>query len=143
MAKTILVPVDVYEENAGAAALALAKEYADAHDSKIVLLAVRELMPGYIGAHLPADFEEKARSEFKNKLAAVADRGGLTGKAELVIREGAPASTILDVAGELSVDMIVIGSHDPGLADYFLGSVAARVVRHAHCSVLVVRDRAA
>ena len=60
-----------------------------------------------------------------------------------MIREGAPASTILDVAGELSVDMIVIGSHDPGLADYFLGSVAARVVRHAHCSVLVVRDRAA
>ena len=79
MAKTILVPVDVYEENAGAAALALAKEYAAAHGSKIVLLAVRELMPGYIGAHLPADFEEKARSEFKNKLAAVADRGGQGG----------------------------------------------------------------
>ena len=35
--------------------------------------------------------------------------------------------------------MIVIASHDPGLVDYLLGSVAARVVRHAHCSVLVTR----
>ena len=36
--------------------------------------------------------------------------------------------------------MIVIASHDPGLADYLLGSTAGRVVRHAHCSVLVVRN---
>jgi nucleotide-binding universal stress UspA family protein len=35
--------------------------------------------------------------------------------------------------------MTVIASHDPGFVDYFLGSVAARFVRHAHCSVLVAR----
>ena len=35
--------------------------------------------------------------------------------------------------------MIVMASHDPVLSDYLLGSVAARVVRHAHCSVLVAR----
>ena len=37
------------------------------------------------------------------------------------------------------VDLIIIASHKPGLQDYFLGSTAARVVRHASCSVLVVR----
>jgi len=37
------------------------------------------------------------------------------------------------------VDLIIVGSHKPGLQDYLLGSTAARVVRHAMCSVLVGR----
>jgi nucleotide-binding universal stress UspA family protein len=36
-------------------------------------------------------------------------------------------------------DLIVVGSHRPAMKDYLLGTNAARVVRHAHCSVLVVR----
>ena len=36
--------------------------------------------------------------------------------------------------------MIVIASHNSGMADYLLGSVADRIVRHAHCSVLVTRE---
>ena len=42
-------------------------------------------------------------------------------------------------AKEKNADMIIIASHRPGLQDYFLGSTAAKVVRHATCSVLVVR----
>ena len=37
------------------------------------------------------------------------------------------------------VDLIIVASHRPGLQDYFLGSTAAKVVRHAKCSVLVIR----
>jgi nucleotide-binding universal stress UspA family protein len=33
----------------------------------------------------------------------------------------------------------VIGSHRPSMAIYLIGSNAARIVRHAKCSVLVVR----
>jgi nucleotide-binding universal stress UspA family protein len=36
--------------------------------------------------------------------------------------------------------VIVLASHRPELKDYLLGPNAARVVRHAKCSVLVVRD---
>jgi nucleotide-binding universal stress UspA family protein len=50
--------------------------------------------------------------------------------------------TIADYAAEAAVDCIVIGSHRPGLTDYFLGSTAARVVRHAPCAVHVLRPRA-
>ena len=39
------------------------------------------------------------------------------------------------------IDCIVIGSPRPGLRDYFLGSTAARVVRHASCAVHVQRTR--
>ena len=43
-----------------------------------------------------------------------------------------------DVARQ-QADLIIIASHKPGFQDYFLGSTAAKVVRHAPCSVLVVR----
>jgi len=46
---------------------------------------------------------------------------------------------ILEMAKAKNVDLIVIASHKPGIADYLLGSVAAGVVRHAKCSVHVMR----
>jgi nucleotide-binding universal stress UspA family protein len=36
--------------------------------------------------------------------------------------------------------LIIIGSHSPSMQDYLLGPNAARVVRHANCSVLVIRE---
>ncbi|WP_179655998.1 universal stress protein, partial [Salmonella enterica] len=36
-------------------------------------------------------------------------------------------------------DMVIIASHRPDITTYLLGSNAAAVVRHAECSVLVVR----
>ena len=60
-------------------------------------------------------------------------------KAKII--EGHSARTILDFAEENAIDCIVMGSHKPGLADYFLGSTAARVVRHANCAVHVHRVR--
>ena len=47
--------------------------------------------------------------------------------------------SIVEFANDGSFDCIVIGSHKPGLSDYLIGSTAARVVRHANCSVLVHR----
>ena len=47
---------------------------------------------------------------------------------------------VVDFAAEMKADCIVMGSHKPGLADYLLGSTAARVVRHAPCAVHVMRD---
>ncbi len=47
---------------------------------------------------------------------------------------------ILSAARKIEVDLIVMASHRPALEDYLLGPNAARVVRHADCSVLVVRD---
>lgn len=59
---------------------------------------------------------------------------------DILVRTGHAARTILDVAEEVDSDVVILASHNPGFADHFLGSVAGRVVRHAHCSVHVVRD---
>ncbi len=56
------------------------------------------------------------------------------------IVKGHSARTIIDFARENGIECIIIGSHKPGLSDYFLGSTAARVVRHADCAVHVHRE---
>lgn len=59
-----------------------------------------------------------------------------------VIREGEPRRAILDYAATIDCDCIVMGSHGwHGVDRFFMGSVSEGVVRHAHCSVLVVRSR--
>jgi len=57
-----------------------------------------------------------------------------------IVSQGTIYKEILDAAERVGCDLIVMASHRPELADYLLGPNAARVVRHANCSVLVVRD---
>jgi len=54
--------------------------------------------------------------------------------------EGKPASEILDAARRHGADLVVVGTHGSGgLEHFFVGSVAARIVRKARCPVLTVR----
>jgi universal stress protein F len=57
-----------------------------------------------------------------------------------VVRIGGVYPEILAEAEEWGADLIVIGSHRPAMSTYLLGSNARTVVRHAKCSVLVVRE---
>lgn len=51
----------------------------------------------------------------------------------------APAHAILQMAIDISADTIIVGTHRRrGLEKLLLGSVAERVLRDAHCPVLVV-----
>lgn len=51
-----------------------------------------------------------------------------------------PADEIIRTAKEKNVDLLVLGTHGrTGVAKFFLGSVAARVVATAPCPVLTVR----
>jgi nucleotide-binding universal stress UspA family protein len=57
--------------------------------------------------------------------------------------EGDASSAILDAAAKWPADVILVGSHGrSGLNRFLLGSVSDRVVRHAPCSVQVVRTGA-
>jgi nucleotide-binding universal stress UspA family protein len=54
--------------------------------------------------------------------------------------EGDPKSQIIDIAHEWRADMIVLGSHGrTGINRFLMGSVSQGVVRHAHCSVEIIR----
>jgi nucleotide-binding universal stress UspA family protein len=56
------------------------------------------------------------------------------------MEEGDPKSVIVDVAAKWPADLVVMGSHGSTALDRFLlGSVSETVVRHASCSVQIVR----
>ena len=136
MFKTILVPIDIAHVAEGKANINLAAQHAEA-GAKIILLNVVEDIPGWAAAELPANIVETSRTRAQAELTTIAKESGMDVAIE--VRSGHSYKTILDVAKENKADLIIIASHRPGLQDYFLGSTAAKVVRHATCSVLVIR----
>jgi nucleotide-binding universal stress UspA family protein len=136
MFKTILVPIDMAHVVEGKANIDIAAQYANS-GAKVILLNVIEDIPGWAAAELPADLLDNSREQIKTELKAIANASGM--KMDVEVRTGHSYKTILDVAREKQADLIIIASHRPGLQDYFLGSTAAKVVRHATCSVLVMR----
>ena len=81
-------------------------------------------------------------SDLENRIAALIRRANASDlKPNILVTHGASIyAEILRVAEEAEADLIVVGSHRPAMKDYLLGTNAARVVRHARCSVLVARE---
>ena len=137
MYKHIIVAVDLSHGAAGKALLERALKLVD-DAGTICVLNVLEEVPTYIAAELPRDLNDRRAAEAKVELGLLLPKDA---PAKLVseVRTGAPSAQILQCAEDNGADLIMLASHRPGLSDYFIGSTAARVVRHAQCSVLVSR----
>lgn len=135
MYKNILVPVAYDHDHSDQQPLEVVRLLADP-GARVTLLHVMDEMPGYAISYMPEDFHTKAREAIYTDLEA---RASTIPGCDARVVDGVPGSAILDYAGEQGVDLIVIASHRPGMRDYFLGSTAARVVRHAECAVHVLR----
>ncbi len=142
MYDNILLSVDLNEENSWKKTLPTAVKMAKAFGAALhVAAVVPDFGMAVVGGFFPDNFEEKALAEVGEKLKAFCrENVPADVKAEPVVRHGRVYEEILKVAEETSSDLIVIGSHRLELKDYLLGPNAARVVRHANCSVLVVRE---
>ncbi len=136
MYKTIIVPIDIANAERGRSMIARAR-LLGGDGAKIILLSVLESIPGYIRAEMPSDIEGARLDQAKRELDGYASAAG--GNISAEVRSGKPASEIIHAAEVHGADLIIVASHNPGMQDYFLGSTAARVVRHAQCSVLVDR----
>lgn len=140
MFKNILVPVDVTHTESCELVLKSAARLADASGARLTLLNVVADIPNLVAVQLPSDFMQKAVESARSQLEQIAGKCGLAkGSYDLAVRDGSPYHEILAEAEKIGCDLIIVASHRPELADYLIGSVAARVVRHASCSVLVVR----
>jgi nucleotide-binding universal stress UspA family protein len=142
MYKRILLPIDLDQESSWLKALPVATEYCQIFGARLFLLTVvPEFGSGLIGSFFPPDFEEKAVAEARDRIEALArDKLSPNIKVSCHVAQGPVYEEILSSARELKADLIVMASHRPELKDYLLGPNAARVVRHAAISVLVVRN---
>ncbi|MFA5539329.1 MAG: universal stress protein [Gemmobacter sp.] len=134
MYSKILVPVAPDHGSEGRRSMEVARKLLQA-GGRITVLTVIEAVPSYVAQYLPEDRQETNRTEIEAELAS---RFGAADVA-VAARIGHPSRMILDMAEADGYDCIIIDSHRPGLQDYFLGSTAARVVRHAQCGVHVLR----
>lgn len=136
MYKTILVPVESSHIDESAATIEMASSYGN-DETKIHLLNVFDEIPKWASMNLPKDVVNESIQLIENGLQSIAKEAGEQVDSE--VRVGHSYKTILEVAEEINADLIIIASHQPDVQDYFLGSTAAKVVRHARCSVLVLR----
>ena len=138
MYKNILIPVDLAHRDTVAAMVSAARALADKGAAMTLLYVVPEI-PAVVAADLPAGSTEKARANVEAQLKQLAADNGAPEDTAVMTSVGRPHHNILETAAKNNVDLIVVASHKPEFSDYLLGSVAARVVRHATCSVHVVR----
>jgi nucleotide-binding universal stress UspA family protein len=136
MFKKILVPVDLAHSELAGKMINLAREMGG-KDADIVVMHVVHDIPVYAAVEISGELLEQSQKWAKNELEKLAKDNKIAGKTEL--RHGSPGTAIVEAAAEHKADLVIVASHKPGLSDYFLGSTAARVVRHAQCPVLVMR----
>jgi universal stress protein F len=140
--KRILVCLDASPR--AAIVLERASLIARATGAKLTLLRVVGLPHGTV---LPAEALSMSPDELVELWKRGAERDLEAVRAPLpegvveavLAKVGSPWSTIVETARVLGVDLIVVGAHGYDAVDHILGTTAAKIVNHAHQSVLVVR----
>jgi nucleotide-binding universal stress UspA family protein len=141
MYTNILLPIDLNSIDTQEAAVGTAVQLAQTFGARLHLMAVvPSLGVGVVSTFFPEDYEQKvtaaAEAELKEFLRQRVPEGI---EARHAVASGTIYKEVLDFAKQIEADLIVMASHRPELKDYLIGPNAARVVRHADCSVLVVR----
>ena len=137
----IIVPVDLADVEIAQPAIQTAIGLAASASAQVRLVYVRSILPVTFMEYVPPAFDEEQQDEAESKLAALAAKIDLpAGRVTWAVRMGAVYNEVLTEAKSFGADLVVVGSHRPGMASYLLGSNAGTIVRHATCSVLVVRE---
>jgi len=142
MYKHILIAVDLEDGNTWQKSLDTACEYAKVFNSTLhVMTVIPNFGMSIVSSYFPSDYEEKVVEKTTQTLhdfVKVHVPEGI--KVQHVVGIGSVYQEILRVEKEIDPDLIVMGTHRPNMQDYLIGPNAARVMRHAKCSVLIVRD---
>ncbi len=140
MFQKILVAVD--DSPAAQKAVNYAAQLAKLTNAQILIVHAYPKIPDYLGepnlSQTIARYLEKAE-ELIEPVATQLQKAGLDVIPEIL--EGPPADAILRVADARNVDLIVMGARGLGsVASLLLGSVSQKVLAHATCPVMIVRE---
>lgn len=141
MYKTILLAVDLGDESSWQKALPVALATTRAFGSALhVMTVVPDFGMSIVGSFFPPGYEKEAMDQASKALHDFV-RENVPKDVKVVhdVGHGVVYEEILASAARVGADLIVMAAHRPEQSDYLLGPNAARVARHATCSVLVVR----
>ena len=149
MVSKLLVPIDLADMDTMEKVLQTGIDQAKASGADLTVMTVvpdiitgldwRYAIRGETGGSQEYDAQEIVDEALQRLNEIVAERTPSGMKVATIARHGSVYEQVLKVAEELEVDQIVLGAHRPGLADFLLGPNTARIVRHATCSVNVIR----
>ncbi len=141
----ILVPTDFSDYSD--LALKRALDLAEACEAKIYLTYVALDAPDvfklskYIvegQKKIQEELEKQSEKYFKEQIAKFPEAE--KAEIETKVLSGSPYKEILDYQKKIKADMVVIGTHgDTPFEGFFFGSTSSKIIRHATCSVLIVR----
>ncbi|MEO9780418.1 MAG: universal stress protein [Sedimentitalea sp.] len=136
----IMLPVDPESVTASSKAIETAVRIAQDYGATLHILSVIPRLGRYAANIFPEDFAEENADTVKRTLEQIGSDIALqTERLRLHVATGSVYDEIITLSRKAEIDLIVLASHRPELSDYLLGPNAARVVRHADCSVMVVR----
>ena len=142
MYKNILLAIDLNDEASCGKPLLSAVELARTFGARLHVLTVVRDVEAVLQAKAATLGYDLIATDLEKRIAALIRRVNASDlNPNILVTHGASIyAEILGVAEEAGADLVVIGSHRPAMKDYLLGTNAARVVRHARCSVLVARE---
>lgn len=139
MFKTVLVPVDLSDQNA--ASVAMAAKLTDPGHGTLHLLHVIELIPG-LGLEEERAFYDRLERDATAHLARlsrIAEKEKRAQRADVLF--GARGAVILNEAERLSADLLVMRSHRVGRTEPYqgFGTLSHQIGILASCPVLLVK----
>jgi len=135
--KSVLVPIDFSEDSFTAVDIAL--DFAEEPTGIHIIHVTHPWSEHEIGGTWGQETEEERLESIKRTMQSKLSDTRYA-NATIVVRIGSPPVEIARYAEEASAELIIMPSHGrTGLQHFALGSVAERVIRMAHCPVLVLK----
>ncbi|WP_282609256.1 universal stress protein [Pelagibius sp. Alg239-R121] len=149
MTAIVLAPIDITDAETTKKVLEAAVAQTKAVDGELHVMTVvpdivsgldwRYAIRGETGGSAEFDMSKVVAECLERLNKIIADQTPAGMSAKTIARHGTVYEQVLKVAEDIGADQIVMGAHRPGLGDFLLGPNTARIVRHATCSVNVIR----
>ena len=137
MATKILLPIDHTDDHSWKKALPVALEQARFYGAELHTVSV---IPEIIQLpNLPPNYGAGAKEHVRAVIQAILDQGG-NSEVPVHIEQGSVYREILKLAYQEGFDLIIMASAKGDSPQFEIGPNLARVVRNAHCNVMVIRN---
>ena len=138
MYKNILVGVDTSDESQ--LILEKADHYAQLFKARLTVVHVVDLPTNFYEAWMeqPLIGLEQVQKTCTTRLERLTE-SLRTDNIQLIVESGHAVNTLIGIAEEEKIDLIILGSHSRQGLGRLIGSTANGVIHHAKCDVLAIR----